>query len=178
MAPPSHGTPQPAAPIPPQSPGIIVELHEEIAALWKEVQALCSLHEASLTAPLSPHTTPTVVPHTPLSPSTSLSMSIIQVGTAHPAHRWLQAILDHWHCPPPFCSIDSSMIPFYPFDTPEDIQQVLEVIFIADMTQFMGFDSNGDLRVTIWAPQELIVATLIMPKGVPTAPAPSIHRPT
>lgn len=105
-------------------------------------------------------------------------MSVTQEGIAHPHHRWLQAILDHQHYPPPFCSINSSMAPFYPFDIPEDVQHVLEVIFTSDMPQFVGFDSNGNLQITIQALCELIVTTLVMPEGTITPPAPSMYRPT
>jgi len=87
---------RPVAPIPSKSPGVIAELHAEIAALRNEVQALRTLHEASLLAPHSPHTAPTVVPpHSPTHSSSSSSMSIVQEHTAHPEHQWLQVILDY-----------------------------------------------------------------------------------
>jgi len=69
------------------------------------------------------------------------------------------------------------MAPFYPFNIPQDVQQVLEVIFTSDMPWFMGFNFNGDLQVAIRAPHELIVAALVMPKGAITPPAPTIYCP-
>jgi len=63
--PPPRAPTRPVAPIPSKSPSVIVELHAEIAALRSEVQALRTLHEASLLAPLSPRTVPLLCLPTP-----------------------------------------------------------------------------------------------------------------
>jgi len=98
--PPRHAPGWPIFPIPSKSPSIIVELHTEITALYGEVQALHALHVASHEAPLSPCTTPTIVPpHSPSHSSSLSSMSIVQECTTHPQHQWLQGILDYLRCP-------------------------------------------------------------------------------
>ena len=129
-------------------PSVIAELRAEIAALWAKVQAPCSLHKASTVPPLSPCTNPTVMPPHPPSPSAALSISMVQEGVAHPNHRWLQAVINNQYCPPTFHHINSSMVPSYPLSILEDVQQVLQVIYEADI-QFVGFNSNGDLCVAI-----------------------------
>jgi len=168
---PPCAAPWPAAVIPPQPPSVIAELHREIAALRAEVQALRLLHEASTSLPLSPRTAPTVVPLQPPSPSATSSISMVQEGIAHPDHRWLQAIIDNQYCPPTFRHIDSCMVPSYPLIILEDVQQVLQVIYEADV-RFVGFDSNGNLCVAIWSPAELIIAAIVIRAGAPLPPPP------
>jgi len=163
--------PRPAAVIPPQPPSVIAELRQEIAALRAEVQALRLLHEASTSLPLSPRTAPTVVPPQPPSPSAASSISMAQEGIAHPDHRWLQAVIDNQYCPPTFRHIDSSMVPSYPLAIPKDVQQVLQVIYEADV-RFMGFDSNGDLCVAIQSPAELVIAAVVVQAGALLPPPP------
>jgi len=168
---PPRAAPRPVAVIPPQPPGVIAELRQEITALRAEIQALRLLHEASTSLPLSPRTAPTVVPPQPPSPSAASSISMAQEGIAHPDHRWLQAIIDNQYCPPTFRHIDSSMVPSYPLAIPEDVQQVLQVIYEADV-RFVGFDSNGDLCVAIRSPAELVIAAIVVQAGALLPPPP------
>ena len=156
---------------------VIAELRAEISALRREVAALQAQHEASHIPSISPRTAPTVVPPQPPSPSTASSISIAQEGVAHPGHHWLQPILDHAQCPPFIKHIDSSMVPTYSFDLPEETQQVLQIIYSADMPRFAGFDSNGNLFVAIRSSPELVVAAIVVPPGAPFPPAPSLNAP-
>jgi len=165
---PPCAAPQPVATIPPQPPSIIAELRREITALWTKVQALRLLHEAPTSPPLSPRTAPTVMPPHPPSPCAASSISMVQEGIAH---RWLQAVINNQYCPPTFRHIDSSMVPSYPLVIPEDVQQVLQVIYEADV-RFVGFNSNGDLCVAIWSPAELIITAIVIRAGAPLPPPP------
>ena len=63
------------------------------------------------------------------------------------------------------------MVPSYPLIIPEDVQQVLQVIYEADV-RFMGFDSNGDLCVAVQSPAELIIAAIVIQAGAPLPPPP------
>ena len=96
---------------------------------------------------------------------------MVQEGIAHPDHRWLQAVIDNHYCPPTFHHINSSMVPSYPLVIPEDVQQVLQVIYEADV-RFVGFDSNGDLCVAVQSPAELIIAAIVIQAGAPLPPPP------
>jgi len=64
------------------------------------------------------------------------------------------------------------MVPYYPFDLPEDCQQAVEVIYQVDMPRFVSFDSNGDLYIAIWAHPEIVIAAMVAPPGAPLPPAP------
>jgi len=99
-------------------------------------------------------------------------MSVVQEGIAHPDHQWLHAVIDNQYCPPAFKHIDSSMVPTYPLVIPKDVQQVLQVIYEADVW-FVGFDSNGDLCVAIWSPAELIIVAVVVQAGAVLPPPPS-----
>lgn len=71
----------------------------------------------------SPHTAPTVVPHTPHPPSSpTISLALVKSHTAHPDHPWLQAILDHKQCPSFIQSIDSTMTLIFSHITPDNMQ--------------------------------------------------------
>jgi len=57
--------------------------------------------------------------------------------------------------------LDSSMVPSYPLAIPDDVQQVLQVIYEADI-RYVGLDSNGDLCVAYWCPPELIIVAVVI----------------
>ncbi|KIM55470.1 hypothetical protein SCLCIDRAFT_30329 [Scleroderma citrinum Foug A] len=104
-------------------------------------------------------------------------MSSMQESMSHPQHSWLQPILDNEHCPPLFKHIDSSMIPIYSHSIPDDVQAVLNVQYPKESPRFLGFDSNGDLRVSAQAPHELIQLVLwATPQWPIPPPIPSVFK--
>ena len=97
---------------------------------------------------------------------------MVQEEIFHPDHQWLQAIIDNQYCPPAFKHINSSMVPTYPLVIPEDVQQVLQVIYETDI-RFVSFNSNSDLCVAIWSPTELIIVVVVVQVGALLPPPPS-----
>ena len=186
-APPKLNSPPPSPPI----PGArvredfcsfmveIAEVQSELMALWAEFEEFKNFYEsssseASAHSSHSPYTAPTVVPHHPPSPSTESSMSVMQEGTAHPSHSWLQPILDHPQCPAFIQHVDSSMVPILSYALPDDVPQSVIVTYTKGSPRHLGLDSNGDLCVAATGNSERVVIFLAAPPGAPF-PRPSPH---
>ena len=56
------------------------------------------------------------------------------------------------------------MVPSYPLVIPDNVQQVLQVIYAVDIW-FMGFNSNGDLCAAIHCPAALTIAAAVVQEG-------------
>ena len=138
----------------------IADLRAEIADLRKKLS-----ETLDVPAPPSPRTVLAVLKPTRPPSSPSSSISSVRSRTAHPDHQWLQAVLDHKHCPTFLKTIDSTMVPTLVYAIPDDVQQVLQVQHKNHPPVYIGIDSNGDLQVAAKAPGELVTISVAMPPG-------------
>ena len=98
------------------------------------------------------------------------SMSIVEESTAHPDHPWLMPIIEHRHSPIFIQCIDSSMAPIYSHAMPNDVQQVAAVSYPKASPQYLGVDSNGDLRVSVQCLSEYVKILINLTEDDPQPP--------